>query len=269
MARLIHCWLVSSRPRMPPDVAAKNAAMAGVRASVEDPGLYLDVNLEGTLVLLDAAVGRLGARRTRNPTFILASTSSVYGNTDRIPFVESDPCDRPLAPYAASKRAAELLGSSYHHLYGLDVTVLRFFTVYGPRGRPDMMAYKVADSVFLGQNVPLFNGGQMLRDWTFVGDIAAGVAAATERPLGYEILNLGRGEPVLLSDFVQSIEEFTARKAILTPAPPPDTDILTTHADTSKARNLLGYRPTVSVRAGVKEFLDWYERAVRRETAAA
>jgi UDP-glucuronate 4-epimerase len=243
--------------------------MAGVRASVEDPDLYLDVNLGGTLVLLDAAVGRIGRRRAQSATFILASTSSVYGNTNRVPFVESDPCDRPLAPYAASKRAAELFGSSYHHLYGLDMTVLRFFTVYGPRGRPDMMAYKVADSIFLGRSVPLFNGGQMLRDWTFVGDIAAGVAAATERPLGYEVFNLGRGEPVLLADFVRSIEDLTGRKANLTPAPPPDTDMLSTHADTTKATTLLGYRPTVSVRAGAKEFLDWYERAVRRETAFA
>lgn len=248
------------------DAIVHLAAMAGVRSSIEDPGLYLDVNLGGTLVLLDAAVGRIGARRDGQRSFILASTSSVYGNTARIPFVESDPCDRPLAPYAASKRAAELLGSTYHHLYGLDMTVLRLFTVYGPRGRPDMMAYKVADSIFLGRNVALFNGGHMFRDWTYVGDVAAGVVAAIERPLGYEILNLGRGEPVLLADFVRSIEEVTGRKANLTPAPPPDTDMLSTHADSSKARELLGYRPTVSVPAGVQHFLDWYERAVIRPT---
>ena len=247
------------------DVVVHLAAMAGVRASIEDPSLYFDVNLVGSLVLLDAAVGRVAERRERMPIFILASTSSVYGNTNQIPFVETDPCGRPLAPYAASKRAAELLGFSYHHLYGLDVTVLRFFTVYGPRGRPDMMAYKVADSIFLGRNVPLFNGGQMFRDWTFVGDIATGVVAATERPLGYEILNLGRGEPVLLADFVHSIEELTGRKANLTPAPPPDTDMLSTHADTTKAAQLLGYHPMVSVGEGVQRFMDWYERAVRHQ----
>ncbi|MDQ3811896.1 MAG: SDR family NAD(P)-dependent oxidoreductase, partial [Chloroflexota bacterium] len=132
------------------------AAMAGVRASIEDPGLYFDVNLTGTLTLLDGAAGRLPGGRMGRPIFILASTSSVYGNTRQIPFVETDRCDRPLAPYAASKRAAELLGFTYHHLYGLNVTVLRFFSVYGPRGRPDMVAYKVADSIFSGHPVPLF-----------------------------------------------------------------------------------------------------------------
>jgi len=249
------------------DAVVHLAAMAGVRASIEDPALYFDVNLAGTLVLLEAAVGRLGERRSEKPIFILASTSSVYGSTTQIPFVETDPCDRPLAPYAASKRAAELLGFTYHHLYGLDVTVPRFFTVYGPRGRPDMMAYKVADSIFLGRNVPLFNNGQMYRDWTYVGDIVAGLVAATERRLGYEIVNLGRGEPVLLSDFVRSIEEVIGRKANLTPAPPPDTDILSTHADTTRAGRLLGYRPTVSVQTGVERFLAWYERAVRNQPA--
>ena len=241
------------------------AAMAGVRASIENPGLYFDVNLTGSRVLLDAAVGQIGQRRHRQPIFILASTSSVYGNTSQIPFVETDPCDRPLAPYAASKRAAELLGFTYHHLYALDVTVLRFFTVYGPRGRPDMMAYKVADSIFLGRSVPLFNGGQMYRDWTFVGDIVSGVVAATERPLGYEVFNLGRGEPVLLADFVRSIEEITGRKATLVPAPPPDTDIMSTHAYTAKAERLLGYRPAVSLRTGVQQFLAWYDGAVRQQ----
>jgi UDP-glucuronate 4-epimerase len=245
------------------------AAMAGVRASIEDPALYFDVNLTGTLVLLEAAAGRLELSRASRPVFVLASTSSVYGDSTRIPFVETDRCDRPLAPYAASKRAAELLGFTYHHLYGLDVTVLRFFTVYGPRGRPDMMAYKVADSIFLGGKVPLFNNGQMYRDWTYVGDIAAGVLAATERPLGFDVLNLGRGEPVLLADFVRSIEELSGRKANLTPAPPPDTDILSTHADTTKARDLLGYTPTVSVREGVRHFLDWYAQAVRGPRARA
>jgi UDP-glucuronate 4-epimerase len=251
------------------DAVVHLAAMAGVRASIEDPALYFDVNLAGTLVLLDAAVGRLAERRADKPIFILASTSSVYGSTTQIPFVETDPCDRPLAPYAASKRAAELLGFTYHHLYGLNVTVPRFFTVYGPRGRPDMMAYKVADSIFLGRNVPLFNDGQMYRDWTYVGDIVEGLVAATERPLGYEIVNLGRGQPVLLADFVRSIQEIVGRTANLTSAPPPDTDILSTHADTSKAGKLLGYRPTVSVQTGVERFLAWYERAVRSQQGQA
>lgn len=248
------------------DVVVHLAAMAGVRASIQDPALYYDVNLNGTLVLLDAAVGRLmsNVQRADPPAFIFASTSSVYGATRQIPFVEIDPCNQPLAPYPASKRAAELLGYTYHHLYGLNFTALRFFTVYGPRGRPDMMAYKVADSIYLGREVPLYNNGQMYRDWTYIDDIVKGVLAAVDRPLGYEIINLGRGEPVLLADFVRLIEEFTGRKAHLIPAPMPEADIPYTYADISKARRLLGYNPTISVREGVARFLEWYENAVRR-----
>jgi UDP-glucuronate 4-epimerase len=249
------------------DAVVHLAAMAGVRASIADPALYFDVNLNGTLALLDASAGRIGPPRDHHPIFILASTSSVYGDTKRIPFVETDPCDRPLAPYAASKRAAELTAFTYHHLYGLDVTVPRFFTVYGPRGRPDMMAFKVADSMYAGNSVPLFNDGQMYRDWTYVGDIVNGLLAATERRLGYEVVNLGRGQPVLLADFVRSIEDITGRPANLVPAPPPDTDILSTHADTSKAHRLLDYSPKVSVPEGVRLFLDWYSQAVSHDHA--
>ncbi len=246
------------------------AAMAGVRASIEDPAFYYDVNLNGTLVLLDAAVGRLHPNpqhRTNNlhPIFVFASTSSVYGATQQIPFVETDPCNQPLAPYPASKRAAELLGYTYHHLYGLNFTALRFFTVYGPRGRPDMMAYKVADNIYFGREVPLYNNGQMYRDWTYIDDIVKGVLAAVDRPLGYEIINLGRGQPILLADFVRLIEEFTGRKAHLVPAPMPETDIPYTYADISKARRLLGYNPTISVQDGVARFLEWYEQAVRKK----
>lgn len=242
------------------------AAMAGVRVSIEDPTLYYDVNLNGTLVLLDAAVGRLHSAisnpQSTIPNFVFASTSSVYGATRQIPFVETDPCSQPLAPYPASKRAAELLGYTYHHLYGLNFTALRFFTVYGPRGRPDMMAYKVADNIYFGREVPLYNNGQMHRDWTYIDDIVQGVVAAMDRPLGYEVINLGRGEPVLLADFVRLIEEFTGRKAHLVPAPMPEADIAYTYADISKARHLLDYDPTISVREGVARFLAWYERAV-------
>src|SRR5262245_15896405 len=234
------------------------AAMAGVRISVEDPWLYYDVNLTGTLNLLDRVVhhGR--------PNFVFASTSSAYGRTEKVPFVETDSADRPLAPYPASKRAAELLGFSYHHLHKVDFTALRFFTVYGPRGRPDMMAYKVLDSIFLGKEVPLFNGGNMHRDWTFVSDIVAGVIAASDRRLGYEIINLGRGEPVLLKDFVQWIEELAGAKARLVDEPMMDADVKYTYADITKARRLLGYDPKVSVRDGVQRFWEWYRTAVRR-----
>lgn len=241
------------------------AAMAGVRASIEDPQLYLDVNLTGTLNLLDAVVGRLGnesAPASQMANVVFASTSSVYGATKHIPFVETDLCDRPLAPYPASKRAAEHLGFTYHHLYRVDFTGLRFFTVYGPRGRPDMMAYKVLDNIFYGREVPLYNNGQMHRDWTYVDDIVGGIVAAADRRLGYELINLGRGAPVLLADFVQMIEKLAGRSAHLVPAPMMDADIAYTYADVSKARRLLGYDPKVSVQEGVTHFWQWYQRTV-------
>jgi UDP-glucuronate 4-epimerase len=190
----------------------------------------------------------------------------VYGATKQIPFVETDPCDRPLAPYAASKRAAEMLGSCYHHLHGLNVTAVRFFTVYGPRGRPDMMAYQVLDHLFFGRKVTLFNDGQMYRDWTYVGDIVQGVTAATDRPLGHAVINLGRGEPVLLADFIRLIEELAGRKAHLVSGPVPKADIVYTFADIGRARDLLGYAPSVSVREGVTRFWEWYQAEVLKKS---
>jgi UDP-glucuronate 4-epimerase len=237
------------------------AAMAGVRVSVEDPWLYYDVNLTGTLNLADAA------REHGNPNFVLASTSSAYGNTKQVPFLETDSADRPLAPYPASKRSAELLGHSYHHIHGLDFTALRFFTVYGPRGRPDMLAYKLLDAMRKGEPMPLYNGGQMHRDWTFVTDITQGIVNATDRRLGYEIINIGRGEPVPLADFVKSIEALAGRTAPVKQEPMMKADVSYTYADITKARTLLGYEPKVSVQDGVKRFYEWYCGAVGRPGA--
>uniref|UniRef100_UPI0035B2A04B NAD-dependent epimerase/dehydratase family protein n=1 Tax=Promineifilum sp. TaxID=2664178 RepID=UPI0035B2A04B len=231
------------------------AAMAGVRNAILNPELYVNVNLNGTQNLLDAARAAGGVEN-----FVFASTSSVYGNTTQIPFVETDPCDRPLQPYAAAKRAAEILGYSYHHLFRLNFTVLRFFTVYGPNGRPDMMAYLLADSISKGQAIPLYDGGQMYRDWTYVDDTVAGVVAALDRPLGYEIINLGRGEPVLLTDFVEMMEELSGRKANLVDTPRLAADFVRNEADISKARRLLDYNPRVSVVDGVRRFWEWYQR---------
>ncbi len=238
------------------DAVIHLAALAGVRASIEDPKLYLDVNLGGTLSLLEAA------NRHGQPLFVFASTSSVYGQTKVIPFVETDPADRPLAPYPASKRAAELLGHSYFHLFGQNFTALRFFTVYGRRGRPDMMAYKVLDNIFQGAEVPLYNNGQMYRDWTYVDDIVDGVIAAADRPLGYEIINLGRGQPTLLADFVGLIEEMAGKRSSLANRPMPAADIEYTYADIDRAKELLGYAPKVTVEQGVQGFWDWYREAV-------
>ena len=238
------------------DTIVHLGAMAGVRVSIEQPELYYDVNIMGTLNILNAARDH-GIRNV-----VFASTSSVYGRMETSPFSEDDPCDRPLSPYAASKRGAEMLCHTYHHLFGLNVTALRFFTVYGPRGRPDMMAYKVLDNIFSGAEVPIFNGGQMYRDWTYIDDIVAGITSAAERPIGFEIINLGRGEPVLLADFVGLIEEATGRKANLTPAPMPEADVPYTFADISKARRLLDYNPKTSVREGVGALWSWYEAEV-------
>lgn len=232
------------------------AAMAGVRISVEQPHLYVDVNIVGTLNLLEEA------RRVPPASFVFASTSSAYGATTVHPFVETDNADRPLAPYPASKRSAELMAYAYHHLHGLNITPLRFFTVYGPRGRPDMMAYKVLDSMFKGVRSPLYNGGQMYRDWTFVTDIAAGILGALDHPHGYEVINIGRGEPVLLADFVKQIEVLAGKTANLDDEPMMAADVPYTYADITKARKLIGYEPKVSVSEGVTRFWEWYQANV-------
>ena len=237
------------------------AAMAGVRNSIEHPDVYWSVNLDGTRNLLQNLVAWTEAEKN----FVFASTSSVYGATRHIPFVESDPCDRPMVPYSASKRSAELMGYSYHNLYDVNFTAVRFFTVYGPRGRPDMMAFKVLDSIYNGTTVPLNNGGDMSRDWTFISDIVSGVVAAALRPSGYQVVNLGRGEPVSLSDFVTLIEKAVGRSAHFEDAPIPTGDIKSTHADVSRARELLDYDPKVSVEEGVQRFVDWYRSAVAKD----
>ncbi len=234
------------------DAVAHLAALAGVRNAVLYPEQYVAVDYNGTQHLMD------GARLFGVHNFVFASTSSVYGNSNQIPFVESDPCDRPLQPYAAAKRAAEMLGYTYHHLFGLNFTVLRFFTVYGPRGRPDMMAYLLADSVTNGTQIPLYNDGQMFRDWTYVDDITDGIVAAIDRPLGYEIVNLGRGEPILLKDFVELIESLAGKKANLISKPKLAADFVRNEADIRKARRLLNYNPKVHVSEGVRRFWDWY-----------
>ncbi len=234
------------------DAVAHLGALAGVRNAVKYPDLYVEVDLNASQHLMDAA------RATDVNNFVFASTSSVYGNTEVIPFIETDNCDRPLQPYAAAKRAAEMLGHSYHHLFGFNFTVLRFFTVYGPSGRPDMMAYLLADSITKGIQIPLYDGGQMYRDWTYVDDITDGVVAAVDRPLGYEIINIGRGEPTLLRDFVDMIEQLAGKKANLINKPKLAADFVRNQADITKARKLLDYDPKVSVAEGVKRFWEWY-----------
>lgn len=238
-------------------------AMAGVRASIEAPGLYYDVNLRGTLLLLDLW---LSTQNGSPPHFVFASTSSVYGKTTQVPFREDDPCDKPLVPYSASKRSAELLGYSYNHLHGIDFTVLRYFTVYGPRNRPDMMAYKLLDSVQRGIEIPLHDGGNMRRDWTFIEDIVRGTIAALHRPDGYQVFNLGRGDPILLSEFIDVVERQTGKSARLRSVPAPPGDVPLTSADINRARNVLGYEPTTGVEQGVAKLVEWYDTSRRGGT---
>ncbi len=238
------------------DAVGHLAAMAGVRNAVLYPDFYVKVDYNGTQNLMDAA------RHNNVGNFVFASTSSVYGATDQIPFVETDACDRPLQPYSAAKRAAEMLGFTYSHLFGLNFTVTRFFTVYGPSSRPDMMAYLVADSITKGKEIPIYNNGEMWRDWTHVSDITDGLVLALDKPLGYEVINLGRGEPTKLKDFVEMLEEMAGGKATMVDTPKLKADVVKTWANIDKAQKLLNYNPSISVLEGVKEFWQWYKEEI-------
>jgi UDP-glucuronate 4-epimerase len=230
--------------------------MAGVRYSIERAPLYVDVNVRGTVNLLE------GARKAGVPHVVFASTSSVYGRTEQLPFQEDNPARSPLAPYPATKIAGETMGHAYHNMFDLSFTALRFFSVYGPRGRPDMMPYHITDCIVHDREFMLYEAGEMHRDWTYVGDIAAGVVAAADRQLGYEMINLGRGEPVRMADFVEKIEALIGKRAIMTTPPAPASEPPITYADVSKARELLGYEPKVSVDEGLRCLWEWYREEV-------
>lgn len=228
------------------------AAMAGVRSSVDRGPYYAQVNTMGSVTLLNEA------RKHKVSVFVLGSTSSVYGETSRVPFVEDDAADRPLAPYPASKRSAEMFGHSYHQLFGLNVTALRFFNVYGPHGRPDMMPMKVIDSILQGKPIQIFDGGTLQRDWTYIDDIVSGLVAALERPLGYQILNLGYGSPVTLIKFIQIYEQLIGKSAVTVDVPMPLTEPTITYCDNTRARQLLGFAPQTPLEEGLKHTWEWY-----------
>jgi len=234
-----------------PDAIAHLAAMPGVRYSIDHPLLYGEVNVQGSLNLIDAA------RFIGKPRCVLASTGSVYGTVTPVPFREDAAADRPLAAYPASKRAMELLAHSHHHLFGLPITVVRFFNVYGPNGRPDMMPWQWAQSIKKGEPITLFNGGRMKRDWTYIDDIVSGFVVALDTDLGYEIINLGCSRPVENSDFVTIIESLVGRKAIIVEKPAPPSEPLISYADVTKAGKLIGYHPKVNVEEGLKRFVEW------------
>jgi UDP-glucuronate 4-epimerase len=240
------------------------AARAGVRPSLQDPALYLRVNVEGTANLLEAA-RRRGVRK-----FVLGSSSSVYGAAARVPFSEDAPIGRPISPYAASKLACESLGHVYHHVYGMDVTVLRFFTVYGPRQRPDLAIHKFTELILAGKPIPVFGDPDKSgRDYTYVDDIVAGVMGATRRESGYAIFNLGESKTVRLSYLVELLEKALGRKAILDRKPAQAGDVLLTCADITKARRELGYQPRVPIEQGIPLFVEWFLRKKGARHAAA
>jgi len=239
-----------------PNAVAHLGAYGGVRYSIGRAKLYTDVNIVGTINLLEAA------RQANIEVFVFASTSSVYGHTDQLPFIETDPCNLPLAPYPASKKAGEVMGYTYHNLHQMNFTAVRFFSVYGPRGRPDMMPFMVTDRIVKGEEIKLFDAGQMKRDWTYVDDIVSGIIAALERPLGYEVINLGRGEPVLMADFVNIVEDLVGRYAVLSTPPAPASEPKITYANINKAQRLLDYNPQTSVVDGLTQLWHWYEKDV-------
>jgi nucleoside-diphosphate-sugar epimerase len=232
------------------DAVINLAARAGVRQSLENPWVYVETNITGTLNLLELC------RKKKINKFILASTSSLYGNKER-PFKEDLKTDQPLSPYAASKKGAETLCYSYHHLYHLDVTVFRYFTVYGPAGRPDMSLYRFISWTAEGEELLLYGDGSQERDFTFVEDIARGTILGL-KPLGYEIINLGSDKPYSIQYMIQLIEEMVKKKAKLQNKPFHPADVPATWADITKARRLLGWEPQVRFEDGVKQAVDWY-----------
>lgn len=236
----------------PFDAVINLAARAGVPVSVQNPWIYIDTNTTGTLNLLDCC------RKYKVNKFVLASTSSLYGQNNPLPYTEDAHTDQPLSPYAASKKGAEAIAYSYHHLYGIDVSVFRYFTVYGPAGRPDMSIFRFVRWIVEGQPIEVTGDGSQSRDFTFVTDIARGTILGL-KPVGYEIINLGSDAPYSLNHMIDLIEKATMKKATVHDLPTPATDISATWADISKARSILGWQPEVHFADGIQQLVDWYK----------
>lgn len=240
----------------PIDTIIHLAAMAGVRPSIEDPILYQEVNVRGTQNLLECS------KKNNVKKFIFASSSSVYGNNKKIPFAETDNVDHPISPYAATKKAGELLCYTYHEIYDIDMICLRFFTVYGPRQRPDLAIHKFARMVNQKKPIPFYGDGTTARDYTFINDIVDGLKKSLkwirENTNIYEIINLGNNEPVKLSRLVEVISNHFNYEIVINRQPIPKGDVMITFADISKARNLFGYDPKTSIESGLDEFFKWF-----------
>jgi UDP-glucuronate 4-epimerase len=227
------------------------AARAGVRFSVQNPWAFLESNTTGTLNMLEVC-RQFGCKK-----FILASTSSIYGENPVYPTPETASSSEPIQPYAASKKGAEAMAYSYHHLYNIDVTILRYFTVYGPAGRPDLAIFRFVKWIIEGEPIRINGDGNQSRGFTYVDDIARGTIAAL-KPVGYEIINLGGHEVVTINELVEIVEELTGKTANVQYGPPNLADVSMNHADVTKAKNMLGWNPQVDLRDGIKNLIDWY-----------
>jgi len=236
----------------PFDAIVNLAARAGVRASVENPSVYVSANITGSLNLLEMC-RRFGVKK-----FVLASTSSLYGREHPTPYREDMNTDRQLSPYAATKKAAEAMAYTYHFLHGIDVSVLRYFTVYGPAGRPDMTPLRFTQRIREGKRITVYGDGSQSRDFTYVDDIARGTIAAL-RPVGYEVFNLGSDQPLKLGELIGLIEELTGTKAQIDYQPWHPADMVATWADISKARRVLEWEPRTRFHAGMKNLVAWYD----------
>jgi len=238
------------------DVVIHLAAMAGVRPSIEQPALYYDVNVNGTLCILELM------KKHNVKKMIFASSSSVYGNNKKVPFSEVDVVDEPISPYAATKKAGELLCHTYHHLYDMSIACLRFFTVFGPRQRPDLAIHKFANKIMAGESIPFYGDGSSKRDYTFVDDIIQGINASikwiSEPNSSYDVFNLGESKTIMLSEMLMAIESSMGKKAMIDSLPSQPGDVNITYADISKAIKVLGYDPKVDFHKGVDRFIQWH-----------
>ena len=235
------------------DLICHQAAQAGVRYSLENPFVYEEINLKGTLNLLELA------KDFKVEGFIFASSSSVYGANEKIPFSEDDVTDSPVSLYGATKKATELLVYSYHHMYGIPATGLRYFTVYGPWGRPDMALFKFTKNILEDREIEVYGYGKMERDFTYIDDVVDGTIKAIEKNYSWEIFNLGYGKPQKLTYFIELIENYLGKKAKKKFLPMQLGDVRKTYADISKAKKLLNWRPKVPIEEGVGKFIDWYK----------
>jgi UDP-glucuronate 4-epimerase len=227
------------------------AARAGVRPSIAQPILYNDVNINGTMVLLEVAnTHKIGK-------FVMASSSSVYGNNKKVPFSEEDNVDFPISPYAATKKACELICHTYHHLYGINITCLRFFTVYGPRQRPDLAIHKFSRLIEQNKPIPVYGDGSMMRDFTYIDDIIDGTIAAMNKCQGFNIYNLGESRPITVNDLISEIEKALDKQAIKEYLPLQPGDVNRTFADVTKAVKELGYNPSTHISDGLAKFATW------------